>query len=214
MKILLAPPILKRLRRELRRAGNREIGGLLMGEDLGNGDFRVVEISVQRSGGTEACFIRNPKGHQTELDTFFARTGNNYSRFNYLGEWHSHPSFTATPSAPDLATMLSLVNDPSVGSNFWCFSLPGLLVNKSRRPRPFSQRLRPLTFFRWRPRLSREKTNRTACPTGSRRFSGGKLTDTKVFHQLSNFIAGRAKAGWELSGISDFVRKHREAMQI
>jgi integrative and conjugative element protein (TIGR02256 family) len=118
MKILLAPPVVRRLRRELRRAGNCEIGGLLMGEDLGNGDFRVVEISVQRSGGTEACFIRKPKDHQTELDTFFARTGNDYSRFNYLGEWHSHPSFTSNPSMPDLATMLAIVNDPAVGSNF------------------------------------------------------------------------------------------------
>ena len=118
MKILLAPPIVKRLRRELRRAGNREIGGLLMGEDLANGDFRVVEISVQRPGGTEACFMRNPKDHQRELDAFFARTGNDYSRFNYLGEWHSHPSFSSAPSAPDLATMLALVNDPTVGSNF------------------------------------------------------------------------------------------------
>jgi [CysO sulfur-carrier protein]-S-L-cysteine hydrolase len=118
MKILLAAPVVKRLRSELRRARNREIGGLLMGEDLGDGNFRVVEISVQRSGGTEACFIRNPKDHQLELDAFFARTGKDYSRFNYLGEWHSHPSFFATPSAPDLATMLSLVNDPTVGCNF------------------------------------------------------------------------------------------------
>lgn len=118
MKILLAAPVVKRLRDELRRARNREIGGLLMGEDLGDGNFRVVEVSVQRVGGTEACFIRNPKDHQPELDAFFARTGNDYSRFNYLGEWHSHPTFYPTPSAPDLATMLSLVNDPTVGSNF------------------------------------------------------------------------------------------------
>jgi hypothetical protein len=89
-----------------------------MGEDLGNGDFRVVEISVQRSGGTKVCFIRNPKDHQAELDAFFAGTGNDYLRFNYLGEWHSHPSFDAVPSRPDIATMQSLINDPTVGSNF------------------------------------------------------------------------------------------------
>jgi len=118
MKILLAPQIVKRLRRELLRAGSKEIGGLLMGEDLGNGDFRIVEISVQRSGGSEVCFIRNPKDHLPKLDSFFARTGNEYSRFNYLGEWHSHPSFTSTPSAPDVATMQSLVNDPTIDVNF------------------------------------------------------------------------------------------------
>jgi len=89
-----------------------------MGEDLGNGDFRVVDISVQRSGGTEVCFIRNPNEHQAELDAFFTRTGKDYRRFNYLGEWHSHPDFDVVPSGRDIATMLSLINDSTVGSNF------------------------------------------------------------------------------------------------
>lgn len=118
MKILLAPQIVQRLRGELRRAGRREIGGLLMGEDLGGESFRVVDISVQRSGGTHSCFIRNPKDHQKYLEDFFARTGQDYSRFNYLGEWHSHPSFAAVPSEPDIKTMQSIVDDPDVGATF------------------------------------------------------------------------------------------------
>ena len=118
MKILLAPQIVKRLRHELRRAGRREIGGLLMGEDLGAGLFRVVDISVQRSGGTHACFIRNPKDHQAYQQAFFSRTGEDYARFNYLGEWHSHPSFDVLPSGPDIETMQSIVSDPTVGANF------------------------------------------------------------------------------------------------
>lgn len=118
MQIHLTPQIVKRLRRELRRAGRREIGGLLMGEDLGNGNFRVVHISVQRSGGNSVCFVRDPKHHQRDLYTFFAKTQNDYSRFNYLGEWHSHPSFDPIPSEHDITTMQSLVNDPDIGSNF------------------------------------------------------------------------------------------------
>ena len=118
MKILLAPQIVKRLYSELRRARSREIGGLLMGEDLGGGLFRVVDISVQRAGGTRACFIRNPQDHRAYLDAFFARTGQDYTRFNYLGEWHSHPSFEAVPSTTDLESMQSIVSDPEVGVNF------------------------------------------------------------------------------------------------
>jgi [CysO sulfur-carrier protein]-S-L-cysteine hydrolase len=129
MQILLAPPIVKRLRRELRRAGKREIGGLLMGEHLGSELFRVVDISMQRSGGTRACFIRDPRSHQPYLDKFFARTGNDYSRFNYLGEWHSHPTFEAAPSVTDLETMQSIVSDPAVGVNF----LTLLVAKLSRR---------------------------------------------------------------------------------
>lgn len=118
MKIFLAPEIGKRLHRELRRAGSREIGGLLMGENLGDELFRVVDISIQRSGGTHACFIRNPKDHQAYLQAFFARTGKDYTRFNYLGEWHSHPSFDAVPSRTDMETMQSMVSDQEVGANF------------------------------------------------------------------------------------------------
>ena len=118
MKILLAPQIVQRLRNELRRAGCQEIGGVLMGEDLGGEAFSVVDISVQRSGGTHSCFIRNQKDHQDYLKEFFARTGQDYSRFNYLGEWHSHPNFETVPSTPDIETMQSIVGDPDVGVNF------------------------------------------------------------------------------------------------
>jgi [CysO sulfur-carrier protein]-S-L-cysteine hydrolase len=130
MQILLPPQVTKRLNRELRRAGNREIGGLLFGEHLHDELFRVVEISVQRSGGSQSCFIRNPKDHQTQLQEFFARTGKNYSRFNYLGEWHSHPSFEPVPSLTDIQTMQSLVDDPGVGVNFLVLLIARLAGNK------------------------------------------------------------------------------------
>ena|ERR1019366_1321347 len=118
MQLLLPHPIIQRLRRELRRAGSREIGGLLMGEHVRDETFRVLEISVQRSGGSQSCFIRDPRSHQAQLQKFFAHTGRDYSRFNYLGEWHSHPSFDPLPSATDVATMQSIVDDPEVGANF------------------------------------------------------------------------------------------------
>lgn len=118
MQLLLTPEVTKRLRRELRRAGSREIGGLLLGEHVRNELFRVVDISVQRSGGSHAGFMRQPRQHQKQLRTFFRRTGGDYTRFNYLGEWHSHPCFEPVPSAMDLETMQSIVSDPAVGVNF------------------------------------------------------------------------------------------------
>jgi integrative and conjugative element protein (TIGR02256 family) len=118
MQLLLAPRVIKRLQRELRRAGRGEIGGVLMGEHVRDELFRIVDISVQRSGGSQACFIRRPKDHERQLKRFFARTGSDYTRFNYLGEWHSHPSFEPVPSDTDLRTMQSMVIDPAVGANF------------------------------------------------------------------------------------------------
>lgn len=118
MQLLLTPAVVKTLRRELRRAGTREIGGLLMGEHVRDEVFRVVSISIQCSGGTQTCFIRQPQEHEAQLKEFFARTGANYTRFNYLGEWHSHPSFEPVPSDTDIRTMQSIVDDPIVGVNF------------------------------------------------------------------------------------------------
>ncbi|MEO8339032.1 MAG: Mov34/MPN/PAD-1 family protein [Nitrospirota bacterium] len=118
MQLLVARPVIERLERELRRAGRREIGGLLMGEHVRDELFRLVELSVQRSGGTNACFIRLPADHKVQLDKFFAETGNDFTRFNYMGEWHSHPSFEPLPSDTDIRTMQSIVEDPDAGVNF------------------------------------------------------------------------------------------------
>lgn len=118
MQVLLAPKVTKRLQRELRRAGSREIGGLLLAEHLGDELFRVVEISVQRTGGNHVGFMRDPRRHRRQLKSFFRRTGEDYTRFNYLGEWHSHPSFPADPSPTDIKTMQSIVENPAVGVNF------------------------------------------------------------------------------------------------
>ena len=72
MQLLVARPVIERLEREMRRAGRKEIGGKLMGEHVRDELFRLVEISVQRGGGTDACFIRRPGDHKTQLEKFFA----------------------------------------------------------------------------------------------------------------------------------------------
>lgn len=118
MLILLPRPVVKKLRRELRRAGIVEVGGVLMGEHLHGDTFRVVDISVQHSGASQFHFVRDPQEHQRVLKKFFEATGEDYSRFNYLGEWHSHPSFDGWPSCTDVKTMQSIVDDPGVGANF------------------------------------------------------------------------------------------------
>lgn len=169
MHLILAPPVVERLRRELRRAGKREIGGLLMGEHVEHETFRVVEISVQRSGGSAACFIRHPREHQAELDKFFEQTGRDYTRFNYMGEWHSHPSFPPIPSGPDLRTMQSIVSDPDVGVNFLVLLIPRLT----------SRQTMELSATAFRPH-ARPKTVNVRAEPGERRLG---LT-ARVLHRI------------------------------
>lgn len=109
MRVELPKNVAGKFRKHLRKAGRREIGGVLMAEQLAHGEFRIVDFSVDDQTGGPAHFVRSPRQHKTALESFFARTGADYRRFNYLGEWHSHPSFPAYPSTADCASMASLV---------------------------------------------------------------------------------------------------------
>jgi proteasome lid subunit RPN8/RPN11 len=110
MRIEIAQDVKASLRSELRSAGPREIGGVLMGEQIEPGHFRIVDITVDAETGGNAHFVRSPEAHAKALDVFFQQTRNAYDRFNYLGEWHSHPGFPVTPSIQDAASMTALVH--------------------------------------------------------------------------------------------------------
>lgn len=128
MKLIVPEAIARRLESDVRSAGRQEIGGVLVGEYVGDETFQVADYSVQRSGGSISHFVRDPVQHAAFIEAFFEKTGRDYQRYNYLGEWHSHPSFRPTPSNPDMMTMQELVSDPETGVNFLL-----LLVVRSRR---------------------------------------------------------------------------------
>ncbi|ROR18476.1 JAB domain-containing protein similar to deubiquitination enzymes [Comamonas sp. BIGb0124] len=107
-----------KLLRELRRAGTHEIGGILVAEHVANSIFRIVDLSVQRNGGSFSRFSRDASLHKGFMRRFHNKTRHQYSRYNYLGEWHSHPSFPALPSSKDILTMCSLLTAPDQVANF------------------------------------------------------------------------------------------------
>lgn len=110
MQLKLPTDVLRRMRRHLLKSGSREIGGILMGEEIGDQEFQIVDFSVDTSSGTRAQFVRDADHHDEALSAFFERTGGEYGRFNYLGEWHSHPSFSVHPSLQDMHVMQDLVD--------------------------------------------------------------------------------------------------------
>lgn len=109
MHLEIAESVKNKLRAALQAAGSREIGGVMMGEQIAPGHFRVVDLSIDSQTGGRAHFVRDAEAHSEALDAFFLRTGHQYARFNYLGEWHSHPRFSVTPSSQDVASMTDLV---------------------------------------------------------------------------------------------------------
>jgi [CysO sulfur-carrier protein]-S-L-cysteine hydrolase len=99
------------------RAGVRETGGMLFGEHVDDSVFRVVEVTALGLGSI-ANFVRGLVRELAQLERFFRKTKRDYRRFNYLGEWHSHPSFGLHPSSADDDAMFEIVNDPSTGAQF------------------------------------------------------------------------------------------------
>lgn len=118
MIIYLPNQIEKKLSRALEKAGSKEIGGVLMGEHIGEAEFRIVDLTIQKQCGTVTFFVRLVADAVASLQRFFKQTGYNYRKFNYLGEWHSHPSFSPTPSLKDIQSMLEIVTDTDIGANF------------------------------------------------------------------------------------------------
>ena len=118
MKLLLSLEQQNRLLDALHKAGVREIGGVLMGEHVAAHTFRVKSLTVQDQGGAFASFVRFLEHIVQPLAAFFKSTNHDYRRFNYLGEWHSHPSFALVPSRADIASMREIVDDPKVGATF------------------------------------------------------------------------------------------------
>lgn len=116
MQIELGNEVRKRLRKALRKASRREIGGMIFAEQLAPARFRVIDFSLDAHSGSDATFDRDPELHRQALNEFFHHTNYDFTRFNYLGEWHSHPSFSTHPSREDIETMTDLVeNGENIG---------------------------------------------------------------------------------------------------
>lgn len=131
MKLLVPEAIVEELKDALRRAGAREVGGVLMGEHVAPNTFRVKRITVQMKGGTFAAFVRLVEEIVGPLREFFHATNHDYSRFNYLGEWHSHHSFALIPSDRDCQTMREILEDPAMGARFVVLMLARLNADET-----------------------------------------------------------------------------------
>lgn len=117
LRITVSVDVQATLRRALVKSGSRECGGVLMGEHVGVNHFAVRAVTVQKPEAI-ASFVRRLTGVLKAIKDYYSRNGHNYTRFNYMGEWHTHPLFSVQPSAQDHTTMRELAMDASVGANF------------------------------------------------------------------------------------------------
>ncbi len=105
---------------------------MLFGEQLAEGDFRIVKATQQAlGGGNTTRFNRRGFHARTEIKRLHNRYGGHATRFNYLGEWHSHPNVPAFPSVQDELTMRELLADQSGAVNFLVLAIVRLGVTRA-----------------------------------------------------------------------------------
>lgn len=95
----------------LQRGGIREIGGWLAAEQLAPGVFELIGFTVDFEVGTHNRFASLPATHSEQLDKILNENAGRKGRIDYLGEWHSHPTFPPVPSDIDVAAMTKMVED-------------------------------------------------------------------------------------------------------
>src|SRR5437016_1077963 len=88
--LILPAEIRETIRAALTKAGTREVGGVLMAEHVGPNEFEIKDLTVHRRGAF-ATFVRRIEEALSRLRSFFERVNHDYTRFNYIGEWHSSP---------------------------------------------------------------------------------------------------------------------------
>lgn len=118
MRIRLTRESFYDLRQALERGGIRETGGQLFGEQIAPSDFVVTRLTVQHQVGSFSRFVVDIVQAMRDALEFFRSTNRQFARFNYIGEWHSHPSFAIEPSHTDTTAMRDIVNDADFRGHF------------------------------------------------------------------------------------------------
>ncbi|WP_050954412.1 Mov34/MPN/PAD-1 family protein [Methylophaga frappieri] len=132
MRLRIPKEILDQWLEALERADGTEIGGVLFGEQVDIGDFRILDAAPQRFWrGTATSFRRHGGSARRKILTLHQKIGGNPLLYNYLGEWHSHPNAPAWPSIQDEITMNNLLSEQGEAVNFLVLVIVKLDVQAS-----------------------------------------------------------------------------------
>jgi integrative and conjugative element protein (TIGR02256 family) len=122
-RVVVPAPVFTRMADQVRRAGRNETGGVLVGRIEEDGTARIVDASGAgpRAVETPDRFDRDVAYCQRWIEAR-VRSG----RCAYVGEWHSHTSGEARPSALDAESLSGIACADS-----YCRPTPVLVIVKS-----------------------------------------------------------------------------------
>lgn len=93
----------------------RETGGMLLGYNADNGDTVATTIigPGPRAKHRRFGFVPDPDYQQSLLEAHFYATN---GRETYLGDWHTHPGGSPSPSYIDKRTLARIASTESSGT--------------------------------------------------------------------------------------------------
>lgn len=99
----------------LKKYSPNEIGGVLIGNKIEDNEIIITDVSISNESDNLqfASFIRDTLKAQQLLNKHY-----NESTGYYIGEWHSHPSFTLEPSGTDISTLKGIINNKKYNVSF------------------------------------------------------------------------------------------------
>lgn len=102
MTIVIPKEISELLKKELDFMGQNETKGSFFAERIDNDLFEVNEIYFSKKRGTFS-FIKMIIGDEYKKfqKKYHEKYSFDYEKYNYIGDWHSHPSFSCFPSTYD-----------------------------------------------------------------------------------------------------------------
>ncbi len=115
ISFIITPFVKGKMERALRKNGDFETGGILVGKKIEDNLFEIVDVSISDEDNkySFSSFFRGIKKTDLILRKHFkTKTG------FYIGEWHSHPEFSLYPSHQDIATMFGILGDKNYGVSF------------------------------------------------------------------------------------------------
>jgi len=98
-----------------------EFGGFLIGYYCNKDKHLQVTNTIlpKNFKASKYSFERSAKGIEEELDNYYKETPKKF----YVGEWHTHPNNSPTPSSRDLSAINAIMNNRNA-----CLVNPVLLI--------------------------------------------------------------------------------------
>lgn len=87
----------------------KEFGGFLIGYYSEDNKHLLITDTIlpKKYHGSKYSFERSTKGIENELTEFYKSN----PRKIYIGEWHTHPDNSPTPSATDISAINTIINN-------------------------------------------------------------------------------------------------------